>query len=583
MRHDKLSAGMSALVEEFQHQGTARMMAGPRMVPLADAAPAGPPTVFAYVRVDKKDTQIPDLPGVRMLARSGYSRTALVSLDGLEALSEHATVQLISPSVQMRPLNDIAAQKTKLPAFKTSSGTSGRNVVVGVVDSGIDSAHPAFAGRIHSVWDQTITGPGWDNTNYGTVLTGATLGVSRDTNGHGTHVAGTAAGDDLNFGGIAPAAAIVAVKTNFLNAGIGDGIRYVFRVAEQLGLPAVVNLSLGGHFDPHDGTDDLSVLIGDRSGPGRIVVAAAGNEGGDDIHGAATIAAGQTATLSIAVPPNSQPGATPFVVLNGWYAAAGACQVSIVTSSGDTTPFQGVIATGTPSRTRTFSNATVRVTTPPAAASPNGDHNVLVELTPGPFGSAVQGGTWKLRVRNTGSAPVRFDVWSLVPSGALDARFLGPGNSDDMKIGSPGSAEAAITVAAYTSRNNWNDSSGAARAVGLAIDTIADFSSPGPLRTGVQKPDVTAPGAMIVSCLSADTTPPAKPSNIVAPLFRVNAGTSMACPYIAGLVALLLERNPALDPAGAKALLKANSAVPGAAAGAFHTSWGFGLIDATGL
>ena len=47
MRHEKLSAGMSALVEEFEHQGTAKMMAGPRAVPLADAGPSGPPTVFA--------------------------------------------------------------------------------------------------------------------------------------------------------------------------------------------------------------------------------------------------------------------------------------------------------------------------------------------------------------------------------------------------------------------------------------------------------------------------------------------------------------------------------------------------------
>ena len=535
------------------------------------------------MRVETPDAPLPDLPGVRMLAQTGYSRTALLSLDGLDALSEHANVRLISPSIQMRPLNDIAAQKTALPAFKTSSGTTGRGVVVGIVDSGIDSAHPAFASRIHSIWDQTITGPGWGTTNYGTVLTGSTLIVSRDTNGHGTHVAGTAAGDDTLFGGVAPEATIVAVKTNFLNAGIGDGIRYVFNVAEELGSPAVVNLSLGGHFDAHDGSDDLSVLIGDRSGAGRVVVAAAGNEGGDDIHGAAVIAPGQTTVLELAVPPNSQPGAAAFVVLNGWYGAAGTCEVSIVTSSGDTTPFQPVITTGSPSRTHAFSNATVRVTTPPATASANGEHNVLVELTPGPFGSAVQGGTWKLRVRNTGGTPVRFDVWSLVPAVSLDARFLPPAKSDDMKIGSPGSAGAVITVAAYTSRNKWTDASGAARAVGLTIDTIADFSSPGPLRTGARKPDVTAPGAMIVSCLSSATTPPVKPSNIISPLFRVNAGTSMACPYITGLVALLLQRDPTLDPAAVKALLKSNSAVPGAAAGAFDPKWGFGLIDASGL
>ena len=580
MRHDKLSANMSALVEEFQHQGAAMMMAGPRAVPLAGAEPGATPSVFAFVRVDG-NAQLPDLPGVRMLTQTGSSRTALVTLDGVDALSEHESVQLISPSVRLRPLNDLAAQKTGLPAFKQSSGMTGRQVVVGIVDSGIDASHAAFAGRVHSIWDQTITGPGWGTTNYGTVLSGPTLNVSLDTNGHGTHVAGTAAGDDAAFGGVAPDADLVVVKTNFLNVGIGDGIRYVFHVAEQLGRPAVVNLSLGGHFDPHDGSDDLSVLIDGRSGPGRIVVAAAGNEGGDDIHGAAVIAAGQTVSLPFTVPPNSQPGSTPFVVLNGWYPGNGQCEVSVVTSSGSVTPFQPIITVGSPAVTHSFANVTVRVTTPPAAATPNGDHSVLVELTPGSFASAVQGGTWQLRLRNTGSSSVRVDVWSLVPQGARDVLFLTPFMSADMKIGSPGSASAAITVAAFTSRNSWTDASGAARAVGLTLDTISDFSSPGPLRTGGSKPDVAAPGAMIVSCLSSHSAPSA--SNIVNAGFRVNAGTSMACPYITGLVALLLERNPTLDPPGAKALLAANAAIPGLPGGSFDPKWGFGLIDASGL
>ena len=65
--------------------------------------------------------------------------------------------------------------------------------------------------------------------------------------------------------------------------------------------------------------------------------------------------------------------------------------------------------------------------------------------------------------------------------------------------------------------------------------------------------------------------------------FRGMAGTSMATPFVAGLTALLLERNPALDPAGVKTLLNANSAVPGKPAGAFDPKWGFGLIDAANL
>jgi len=151
----------------------------------------------------------------------------------------------------------------------------------------------------------------------------------------------------------------------------------------------------------------------------------------------------------------------------------------------------------------------------------------------------------------------------------------------DLTVTVDGAASDAVTVAAFTTRNQWVDASGAARAVGLPLNTISDFSSPGPLRNGARKPDVTAPGAMIVSCLSSSSSPSA--SNIVKAGFRVNAGTSMASPFIAGLVALMLQRNPGLDPAGVKGLLRANSTVPGAAPGTFDPKWGFGLIDTGGL
>jgi subtilisin family serine protease len=86
---------------------------------------------------------------------------------------------------------------------------------------------------------------------------------------------------------------------------------------------------------------------------------------------------------------------------------------------------------------------------------------------------------------------------------------------------------------------------------------------------------------MIVSCLSATSAAPA--SNIITSGFRVNAGTSMACPYITGLVALLLQNDPSLDPVGIKAMLRGNSAIPGLSAGSFDRVWGFGLIDAGAL
>jgi subtilisin family serine protease len=86
---------------------------------------------------------------------------------------------------------------------------------------------------------------------------------------------------------------------------------------------------------------------------------------------------------------------------------------------------------------------------------------------------------------------------------------------------------------------------------------------------------------MIVSCLSRNSQP--DEADCINDDYVVEAGTSMACPFTTGIVALLLERDPTLDSVGVKKLLKAASAVPGAAAGAFDPKWGFGLIDASKL
>lgn len=579
MKYNKLSARMSAFVERCNRRSRRLSLESTRAVPLPSPDAAVDPQVQAFIRCDA-NAALDNTEGVRPRAQRGTVRTALVSLSGIDKLSERSDVYRISPGIMLKPLNDLCAQRTRLPVFRNNHPEQGRGVVIGIVDSGIDATHPAFADRIESIWDQTIEGEGWGTTNYGTVLRDQNLSDSRDVNGHGTHVAGIAAGNDGVFGGVAPAARLVCVKTDFLHTSVADGIRFIFAEADRLKQPAVVNLSLGSHHDPHDGSDDLSVLIAERSGPGRIVVAAAGNEGTNDIHAAAEVPAGQTKEILLRVPQIIDQRTPPWVRLNGWYSG-GDCEISIQTSSGDETPFQPVILGPNPTSTFNFSDAVVRVTTPPSSASGNDDHSFLVELEPVPPEIRVQGGTWRLRIRNVSQSDARVDVWSIVPAPARDAFFVAPFRSADMKIGTPGAARQAITVASFTSRNRWIDFSGHSQFVNMTLDTISDFSSPGPLRNGFPKPDVTAPGAMIVSCLSRTSMPLQK--DVVNDHFRVNFGTSMACPYITGLVALLLEHTPTLDAEAIKAMLRENSLVPTLNPGTFHPSWGFGLIDAGSL
>src|SRR5690606_39416037 len=95
------------------------------------------------------------------------------------------------------------------------------------------------------------------------------------------------------------------------------------------------------------------------------------------------------------------------------------------------------------------------------------------------------------------------------------------------------------------------------------------------------KPDVAAPGAMIGAALSADSNAPR--AMMIDARHVIMAGTSMATPFISGVVALLLQRDPTLRPNDVKALLKAQSTIPGRKAGSFDAKWGFGLLDMLNL
>ncbi len=178
-------------------------------------------------------------------------------------------------------------------------GYTGKGVIVGVVDNGIDYRHPDFKDtndrtRVLRYWDHTkFNGPDiptgyaygqeWDSTD----INDATI-TSVDNQGHGSTVAGAAAGNGRANGsnmGMAPDADIVAVHTDF-NLGnwtltIADACEYIFSIANEYDRPCVINLSIGTYLGSHDGTDPASeymeALLDEKRG--RIIVGAAGNSG----------------------------------------------------------------------------------------------------------------------------------------------------------------------------------------------------------------------------------------------------------------------------------------------------------------
>lgn len=575
MRHQKLSPGLLLAYQDYENEGEQALTTHKRSLGIISPKSSLKPTksiVFLYCDSDA-DLSYLEQYGIHVNQNSGSVRTAFLPLQALDVLSEEDVIQRIKPSRKLNLRMDVAPGKVKLPDFKNKTGLTGKGVVIGIVDSGIDAKHPAFAGRILRIWDQNLPGPGVEEGNYGAEFTGEQLTVSQDTNGHGTHVAGIAAGADETYAGVAPEAELVIVNSDLQDAHIADAVRYIFRVARELERPVVVNLSLGGHADAHDGSDSLSRIIDAETGPGRIVCCAAGNEGNDNIHGQASVAAKKNRNMRFNVPYNQ----VGILWLNGWYAGDSQLEIALRSPNGFVTPFQKIVTDGNPTQEYQLPDSRVEIVTP-APDKANGDHNFFVQVR-GNGPSPVMGGIWQLRVRNTTATNTRLDVWTLDNQSSVF--FTGKSAQDCMKIGSPGAASSAITVAAYTTKVQYTDIDGQVRDMGMELDTMSEFSSEGPLRNDAQKPDVTAPGAMIVSALSANAE--MDRSMMLNSKFVVMAGTSMATPFVTGLVALLLQRDPNLDPAAVKELLRKNSSIPTKPQGTFDSKWGFGVINAANL
>lgn len=597
MNYGKLSLTLSILVREYIEYILTRVpMKRDLPRPQALSIFEDKLEVKVFIHCDE-DADFGGLAGVRMHShKKTRVRTAtvdfhnpLIVVDGLGKLMEHTKVHYISSSMQLTPLNDIAAVKTGLTNFRISHGAlTGKGVVIGIIDSGIDSLHPAFddhihSSRIHSIWDQTIPGDGLNGEpSYGQVLTDTDMAGSLDEFGHGTQIAGIAAGSHPLFGGVAHEATIVVVKTDFQTAHIADGIRYVFTIADELGKPAVVNLSAGGQLDSHDGMDDLSKFIAQEldGTTGKIVVAAAGNDGTNKTH------------ARVVLPPREKnkpkpsrishfeiPDGTAIrqLVLRAWYRSDGQGLIRLINPSGT-----AVANTRLKANRREFAPANILAvnhvpysdgkseaftaeTLVPCVL--NNSHELMIDTRRDPN---LETGPWRLEIENDSDVELTVDIWLWAPESAKSPEFARGINSPERKIGSPGCSEDAITVASYTTRGD-----------GLLFekDVISQFSSPGPLRNDKLKPDVAAPGALIISARSNKTE--ALVTRAIGSGFTTGSGTSMSAAFVTGVCALLLQNNPTLTPAAIKAWLRTHSQIPVEPAVQHHEKWGYGKLDLT--
>ncbi|MFH2054638.1 MAG: S8 family serine peptidase, partial [bacterium] len=449
-------------------------------------------------------------------------------------------------------------------------GFTGKGVIIGVIDTGIDVDHPDFKTasgqtRVLRLWDQTITTPYKSFRGVGTVYDSSEINrgecKSVDSQGHGTHVAGVAAGNgrgnsgELSIIGVAPGADLVVVKFHDLaqaglEAEIINGISFIRETAQQLNKRYVVNLCAGTFTGPRDGTDffetSLSRFLTDVTDTllGGIV-ALAGNENysetvadtlredNDRMH---TRKSGPS-EFALEVATDEVSDQIDLCRVQIWYPKGDNFWASVISPSGHVTgPIapDSVIDAVTPEGEVFVSNMTL---------SPSALSNLVEVLIYDPVDSLLaqvyplHNGEWRIAM-DSGSGTWDGYVVLHSPEDVIKA-IREQDHSNEYKIRGGGNTGPVITVGAFNAYSPKDT-------VAYPLDSVSYFSSQGPSRNGLNKPDLYAPGDYVASAASSQVTNQELPFLDSQKRYVVMQGTSQAVPHVAGAIALLLEKRPDL-------------------------------------
>lgn len=612
-----LLAPASALAQASLSPRTAIAVASPTLLksPAAQAAAVGAANsqLSAYVTIDPALTSWQQL-GVTPIAENANTATVRLTLDALQRLAKQQGVeyiQITSGAMQMLNLarqeagTDQIHKGTDLPQAYTGEG-----VVVGVVDAGFDYMHAAFrrpadgALRIKRVWEQSATTLDGASApakyGYGIELNTPELiekaqGDS-DSNSHGTHVAAIAAGSDAYkdgaYVGNAPDADIVLVALDLntsTNADISNAVQYIFDYADEVGKPCVVNLSLGNQDGPHDGTSTFDTMTDAMQGPGRLIVGAAGNHRTDAFHIDHTFATADAAPLRTFVkykvaPSNSVSGGTieiwgekgvDFTVDIAAYSTFNkkdARSTTVYPAEGVTNVDFGKYATGTWKVASEVSplNGKPHVVLTSALTSIRNNYAIALTVTPKTAG--------------------RVNIWSDNTYLALESRdiegFSAPDAASSTLCEIGGTGKRILTVGSYTTRNEYTTNGGQQATLQETVGDLSSFSSYGPTVDGRMKPNITAPGCFIISAVSNNDAS----GNLMYAEYNENfgrynqygymQGTSMASPFVAGIVATWLQAYPQLTPEQLHEIVQNTARKDSFTSTAPDSNWGYGKINA---
>lgn len=560
--------------------------------------------------------------GARVLSMAGDIAAAIVPLEQLADIAGLSDVQFIAPSQSFRLFNDVGVVQTQAASARQQYSVTGKNVIFGCIDSGIDWRHADFRnanGQTRIKYLLDFSDPGDTNGDGdldgngpygGTLYTETQINAAlnntgtvkeADRNGHGTHVTGSAAGNGRGtsngipvgtYAGVATEADIIFVKASRGDVGsipdieIINALAFVDSLAKVLNKPYIVNLSLGGHEGPHDGTSLQEQAIDSFVGlnkKGKAIVVAAGNDGDDPIHAGGNMS-GSAVNVQFNVPTYTANSGTQndLVLFEAWYSGASNLSFQL---TGPSNVVYGPVASGSRLGVDRADGAVVIDNATGGRNPLNNDKQVIIQIFDN-SANVPKSGTWRLTI--TGASG-RYDLW--LYSTSMNAE-LTSGFDFTRLVAIPATAKNAIAVGSWVSKKNWKYLDGFDLTIAsLVIGAASDFSNPGPTRDGRVKPDVCAPGQMIGSTYSVDA-PPTGANSIWkgttqlpnAFILRDNRhaigqGTSFAAPFIAGGVALMLQRNSALDADQIRKALITTADADNFTGTTPNDKWGYGKAD----
>lgn len=417
----------------------------------------------------------------------------------------------------------------------TRFALSGQGVLVAVIDSGIDYTLPDFRNadgttRIRALWDQSLaqrdgerppdgyaSGVEYDASKINEALREQTpagrfrIVASRDRSGHGTAVAGIAAGTK----GVAPKSELLVVK---LGNPAEDGfprttelmmaLDYVVRKAMEYQMPMAVNISFGNTYGSHDGSSLLERFIDDLSNIGRTVICVgAGNEAAGAGHTSGAFRDGRDTVVELAVQESQ-----PTLNVQIWKQYVDVAALTVVSPSGIRIgPVREV-----PGAQRFVAGGTELLLYYGQPSPYSIAQEIYIDMIPRE--SYINAGVWRIILTPEKIVSGPYEMW--LPTESILNRgtgFLYPTDNTTLTI--PSTAGRVVTVGAYDARTF----------------SYADFSGRGPLANGgnvwgegIVKPDLAAPGVDVTTTAAGGG-------------YTTVSGTSFATPFVTGSAALLME------------------------------------------